>query len=98
VIDLTVEADAVLVPVKAVPGASRTRIVGELDGRLKVAVAAPPEKGKANKAIVALLARTLGVSRRDVTVVAGHTNPLKIIRIDQTTIDAIRAALQPDRS
>jgi uncharacterized protein len=98
VIDLTVEADAVLVPVKAVPGASRTRIVGELDGRLKVTVAAPPEKGKANKAIVALLARTLGVSRRDVTVVAGHTNPLKIIRIDQTTIDAIRAALQPDQS
>lgn len=98
VIELTIEDGAVLVPVKAVPGASRTRIVGELDGRLKVAVAAPPEKGKANKAIVALLADAVGVSRRSVEVVAGHSNPLKTIRIDQVEVGAVRAALQPDPS
>jgi len=98
VIELTVEDGAVLVSVKAVPGASRTRIMGEWNGRLKVAVAAPPEKGKANKAIVVLLANALGVSRRDVEVVAGHTNPLKTIRIDRIEVDAIRAALQSDRS
>ena len=42
-IELTVREDAVLLPVKVVPGASRTKIVGPLAGRLKIAVAAPPE-------------------------------------------------------
>jgi hypothetical protein len=98
VIELTVEDGGVLVPVRAVPGASRTCIVGELDGRLKVTVAAPPEKGKANKAIVSLLADAVGVSRRDVRVVAGLTHTLKTIRIDRAEVGAVRAALQPDRS
>lgn len=98
VIELTVEDGAVLVPVKAVPGASRTRIMGEWDGRLKVAVAAPPEKGKANKAIVQVLADALGIPRRDIEVIAGHANPLKTIRIDRAAVDAVRAVLQSDRS
>lgn len=98
VIELTVEDGAVLLPVKAVPGASRTRLMGELNGRLKVAVSAPPEKGKANKAIVALIADALGVPRRDVEVVAGLTNPFKTIRIDGAEVDAVRAALQSSRS
>lgn len=98
VIELTVEDGAVLVPIKVVPGASRTRIIGEWDGRLKVAVAAPPEKGKANKALVALLATTLGISRRDIEVVAGHTNPLKTIRIVRTEADTVRAAIGSERS
>ena len=38
-IELVAQGNAVLIPVKVVPGASKTRIMGELDGRLKVAVA-----------------------------------------------------------
>lgn len=55
---------------KVVPGASRSAIVGALGGRLKVRVAAPPEKGRANRAVVELLRKWLGV--RDVEIVAGR--------------------------
>jgi len=66
------EQDAVLLPVKVVPGASRTRCLGELDGRAKIAVAAPPEAGKANKALVAFLAGLLGLKKTAVTLSLIH--------------------------
>ena len=97
-LQLTLVGEAVLLPVKVVPGASRTRCLGEWEGRARIAVAAAPEKGKANAALAAFLAKLLSVRRRDVVVVAGHTSPLKTIRIEQVSADAVRAALQPDRS
>jgi uncharacterized protein (TIGR00251 family) len=62
-----------------VPGASRSGIAGVLGDRLKVRVAAPPEGGKANRALVELLSRWLGV--RDVEIVAGHSSAEKIVRV-----------------
>lgn len=97
-IECSVDGDSVLILVKAVPGASRTEIVGEWDGRLKIAVAAPPERGKANQAISKLLAEWFGVRRRDVAVVKGHTTPLKTIRIEGARLDAVRAVLEHLRS
>ena len=87
-----------MLPVKVVPGASRTRCLGEWEGRARIAVAAAPEKGKANAALAAFLAKLLSVRRRDVVVVAGHTSPLKTLRIERVSADAVRAALLPDRS
>lgn len=62
---------------KVVPGASRTRVVGVLGDRLKVQVAAPPEGGKANRAVCELLAELLGVPARNVSIVAGHGQAMK---------------------
>ena len=62
-----------------VPGASRSGIAGVLGDRLKVRVAAPPEGGKANRALVELLSRWLGV--RDVEIVAGHSTAEKTVRV-----------------
>jgi uncharacterized protein (TIGR00251 family) len=62
-----------------VPGASRTAIVGPLGDRLKVRVAAPPEKGAANRAVVELLRKWLGV--RGVEIVAGQGTPEKTARV-----------------
>lgn len=67
--------------IKAVPGASRDAVAGMLGDRLKIRVAAPPEGGKANKAIVALLARELGLKPAQVEIVAGLTNPEKTVRL-----------------
>jgi len=92
-IELTSDAGAVYLPVKVVPGASRTRCVGILDGRLKVAVAAVPEKGKAISELTGFLANMLHVRRRDVTVERGHGSPLKLIRIAEATPARVRAAL-----
>ncbi len=67
--------------VKAVPGARCDAIVGALGERLKIRVSAPPEEGKANAAIVRLLAKTLGVHEREVELVSGAGNPLKIFAV-----------------
>jgi len=82
--------------VKVVPGASRDRVAGCLGDALKVQVAAPPEKGKANKAVEALLAKALGTRKGEVTVVGGLTTPRKVVRISGVTSDAVRAALGLD--
>lgn len=82
-----------LLPVKVVPKASRDRIVGELDGALKITVAAAPEKGAANKAVCKLIAKTLGLRTGEVAVDAGHASPRKTIRISGVSIDAVRSKL-----
>ena len=71
----------VMIRVKVVPGASRDRIVGELGEELKIAVSKPPQDGQANAAVVKLLAAALGIAARDVTIIAGHSNPRKQIQI-----------------
>lgn len=71
-----------LIAVKVVPGASRSRIAGPHGDALKVQVAAPPERGRANEAVCDLLAEALGVPRRAVSVVRGETSPVKTIRVD----------------
>ena len=76
--------------IKAVPGARRDAIAGQLGDRLKVRVSAPPEGGKANAAIEALLADALGVRARFVSVVSGRTNPEKIV--EAVGVDVATAA------
>ncbi len=73
--------DGVRVRVKVVPGASRSEVVGLAGDRLKVRVAAPPEHGRANEAMIELLARALGVRARDIEVEAGHSSPRKTVRV-----------------
>ncbi len=73
--------EPVTVLVKAVPGASRDQIAGRLGDRLKIRISAPPEGGKANKAICALIANRLGIKRSQVTVIAGKSGPEKRIEI-----------------
>ena len=68
--------------VKVVPGSSgSTRICGQLDGMLKVKVAAPPEKGKANQCLLRFVAKELGLKKNAVSIVSGKTNPVKQVRI-----------------
>lgn len=68
--------------VKVVPGSSRSQIVGMMsDGTLKVKIAAPPERGKANAELRQMLARAYGVKPRDVVILSGETSPLKRVRV-----------------
>jgi uncharacterized protein (TIGR00251 family) len=67
---------------KVVPKASRDRVVGWVGERLKVQVTAAPERGKANEAVVEVLAEALGLPRHHVRIVAGATSPLKTVEID----------------
>lgn len=67
-----------LIRVKAVPGASRDEIAGTLGDRLKIRIAAPPEAGRANNAVRALLARRLGIPRRDIELTTGASSAEKV--------------------
>lgn len=78
---------------KIVPGSSKTALAGLLDGMLKVKVAAPPEKGKANAALTAFLAKRLGVRKNAVTIVAGQTSPVKQIEVTGIAASILLAAL-----
>ncbi len=85
--------DAVELEVKVVPNASRTRYLGEWDGRARIAVAAPPEQGKANREVIGFLAKKLGVRRNAVALISGHGSPLKTVRVSGVTPEAVHAAL-----
>lgn len=63
------------------PRASRSRLVGEHDGHLKIQLAAPPVDGEANDALTDLLARLLSVPRGRVTLVSGQTSRRKRVRV-----------------
>ena len=70
--------------VKVIPRSPTSEIAGTMaDGTLKVKIAAPPEKGKANEALCAFLARHYGVPRSAVSIVSGHAAALKLVRIER---------------
>ena len=77
------------------PRASRTRVVGEHDGRIKVQLAAPPVDGEANAALLAFLADACGVKRADVALLAGESGRRKRVRITGADAAAVAAALLP---
>ncbi|RIK79181.1 MAG: DUF167 domain-containing protein [Planctomycetota bacterium] len=76
-IQLEAHPRGVLLPVRAKAGARRNGVFGEHDGALRVDVAAPPEKGKANRAIAQVLAEWFGTSKSAVELVSGATSSCK---------------------
>ncbi|MGH7244661.1 MAG: DUF167 domain-containing protein [Phycisphaerales bacterium] len=87
------DGDGCLIRLKVVPGSSRDALAGVLGDRIKVRVAAAPEAGKANKAVCELLARTLGVKARDVSLVAGAASPEKTVRVAGVSADTVLSML-----
>ena len=64
-------------------------MAGLLDGKLKIKVACPAEKGKANDCLIDFLAEKLNVKRRDFVIVSGQTNPVKRIKITGLSPDEL---------
>ncbi|MBX7201064.1 MAG: DUF167 family protein [Rhodospirillaceae bacterium] len=79
------DADGLNLTLKVQPKSSRDAIEGVVetpDGlALKVAVTAPPDKGKANAAVIALVAKAFGVPKTKVTVTLGETDRRKVLHI-----------------
>lgn len=78
------------------PRASRTKVVGEHDGRLKIALSAPPVDGEANAALVEFLSKLLGLKKSAVVLVDGATGRRKRLRLDGVTASDVRTALVSD--
>ncbi len=67
--------------VRVVPRASKSEIVGDLNGALKVRIASPPVDGAANAELIKVLSKKLNVAKNAVEIVGGQTSKQKLIRI-----------------
>jgi hypothetical protein len=82
-------SDSTRLQLRVAPGASKPGIVGRYGASWKVRVAPAPEGGKANAAVVRLLAETLVLPARDIEVVSGHSSRDKIVEV---------AGIEPDEA
>ena len=79
--------------VRVVPRASKAGMAGTRDGALLVRLHAPPVEGAANAELIDLIATTLRVPKRHVTIVAGERAKLKRVSVTGVTREAAAAAL-----
>ena len=78
---------------RVAPGASAPGVVGRHGDSWKVRVAAAPERGRANDAVLELLAETLAVPRASVTLVSGGSSRNKVVELNGITLDEIERRL-----
>lgn len=88
---VTEKSDSVVFAVRAIPRASKSEIVGEYEGAVKVRLASPPVDGAANAELIKLLAKRLGVPRSSVEIVSGETSRTKQLRIYGVTAEAVQS-------
>jgi hypothetical protein len=97
-IDVAPHVRGAVLRVRAQPGAKKDALLGERAGALRVSVCAAPERGKANEAVVELLATSLGLKRSAITLIAGETSRDKrflIEGVSTTDLQARLAAIAP---
>jgi uncharacterized protein (TIGR00251 family) len=92
-LDIGLEGEAVNFRVRVSPRASRDAITGIHDGALKVSLTAPPVEGAANKALVALLSRKLGVPKSAVKITGGKRSKTKKVRVSGIDREALAGSL-----
>jgi hypothetical protein len=80
--------------VRAQPGARKNEIRGEQDGMLKVSVTQSPEKGKANKALIALLSKELSLRKSQLELIAGQTSQQKQVLVRDVTSKALAKLIE----
>jgi uncharacterized protein (TIGR00251 family) len=93
VIEIATHAEGCVLPVRAQPGARKAGVLGEQGGALKVAVTAPPEDGRANKALAESLRELLGVRRSQVELLTGQTSRDKRFLIRGVSAAGLRERL-----
>jgi uncharacterized protein len=92
-IEMQPHPEGTILSVRAQPGARRNEIRGEQDGALKVCVTQSPEKGKANKAVIVLLAKSLKLRKSQVELISGETSHQKRFLIRDVTPEEIAKKL-----
>jgi hypothetical protein len=84
------------ITVKVTPRAKKTDVAGIMeDGTIKVHVAAPPEEGRANAALLNFLAERLGIATSQIEIVAGLSSERKLISLVGVSPDVVEAKLAP---
>ena len=86
--------DGLVFSAQARAGARSNEIRGIQDGALRVYVTPAPEKGKANKAIITLLARQLGIAKSNLKIISGQTSALKKIKVNSLTLAELNQRIE----
>ena len=81
------------IKVRVQPKSSRNQVDGFQDGALRVRVTAAPTEGQANAAVIALLAKTLGVSKSRLEIIRGYNSRDKVVSVDTLTEQEVRRKL-----
>ena len=81
------------IKVRVQPKSSRNQVDGFQDGALRVRVTAAPTEGQANAAVIALLAKTLGVSKSRLEIIRGYSSRDKVVSVDTLTEQEVRRKL-----
>ena len=93
-IPLTEHPHGTILPVRAQPGARRNEIRGEQNGMLKVSVTQIAEKGKANKALIAVLSKDLRLKKSQLELLSGHTSSEKRFLVHGITPDELTQRIE----
>jgi len=80
-LDLAEVAGGTRLRLRVKPGARKNAILGTHDGALKLSVVTPPERGKANRSALKLLARTLRLAPSDIQLIAGQSSQDKTVLV-----------------
>lgn len=85
--------DSVTIAVYVVPRAPRSEIVGTHGDALRIRLNAPPVRGAANAALITFVADILGVARRQVRILSGHTSRHKVLAVSGLGTETVRRRL-----
>jgi uncharacterized protein len=92
-IKLAAKDGGVTFAVRVQPRASRSGVAGELDGVLKVRLAAPPVDGEANEELIRLLSKVFDTPRQRIAILAGQTSKNKVVSISGISVDEVSGIL-----
>lgn len=92
-LDIRTTADGVEFKVCVIPRASKTEVVGSIDGMLKVRLKTPPVDGAANEELIKFLAKVLGVSKGNIEIISGQTSRTKRLRVAGITAAELEKAV-----
>ena len=82
------------IKIRVQPKSSRNQVDGFQDGALRVRVTAAPTEGQANAAVIALLAKTLGVSKSRLGIIRGYSSRDKVVSVDTLTQQEVRRKIE----
>lgn len=83
------KGQAITFAVRVLPRASRTEVRGEIEGAVKIALAAPPVDGAANQELIRFLARLLAIPTRQVAIISGLNAKNKVIEVAGLEMDEV---------
>ncbi|HEX2488878.1 MAG TPA: DUF167 domain-containing protein [Blastocatellia bacterium] len=92
-VKLSVTDDAITFAVRVQPRASKSGVVGELDGALKIRLTAPPVNGEANEELIRLLAKLFDAPRQRIAIISGQSSKNKIVRVSGVPVEEFEKIL-----